>query len=112
MTDFIEPKVNLYWTLMIVYIPFIVNESSWWIIAKYSGTVMVSKKREPRQYLVTSALKKEQAIIILLDSWERNTKTEKVVSDLTATESNSNKGIHTDCKTGFNIQGWNSCGSI
>lgn len=73
---------------------------------------MVSKKTEPRQYLVTSELTKEQAIIILLDSWERNTKAEKVVSDLTATASNSNKGIHTDCKTGFNIQGRNSCGSI
>ena len=43
--------------------------------------------------LVASAPKKEQAIIILLDSLEGNAKAEKAVPDLTATELNNDEGI-------------------
>ena len=45
--------------------------------------------------LVTFVLKKEQAIIILLDSLEENGKAEKAVSDLTATELNNDEGVNT-----------------
>ena len=45
--------------------------------------------------LVTFVLKKEQAIIILLDSVEENGKAEKAVSDLTATELNNDEGVNT-----------------
>ena len=44
--------------------------------------------------LVTSVPKKEQAIIILLDSIEGNAKAEKAVSDLTANELNNDEGFN------------------
>ena len=73
---------------------------------------MASKKRTPPVFsenmlyktwrnkidmwqLDTSVPKKEQAIIILLDSLEGNAKAEKAVSDLTATELNNGEGINT-----------------
>ena len=42
--------------------------------------------------LVTSVEKNQQAIIIFLESLEGNTKAEKAVSDLTATELNTDQG--------------------
>ena len=44
--------------------------------------------------LVTSVPKKEQAIIILLDSIEGNGKAEKAVSDLTANKLNNDEGFN------------------
>ena len=44
--------------------------------------------------LVTIVPKKEQVINILLDSLKGNTKAEKTISDLTATELNDDEGIN------------------
>ena len=44
--------------------------------------------------LVTIVPKKEQVINILLDSLKGNTKAEKAISDLTATELNDDEGIN------------------
>ena len=43
--------------------------------------------------IVTTVPKKEQAIVILLDSLEGNAKAEKAVSELTATDLNNDDGI-------------------
>ena len=63
--------------------------------------------------LVTSVPKKEQAIIILLDSIEGNAKAEKAVSDLTANELNNDEGFNIlFAKLDLEIQGWNRWGSV
>ena len=63
--------------------------------------------------LVTSVPKKEQAIIILLDSIEGNAKAEKAVSDLTANELNNDEGFNIlFTKLDLEIQGWNRWGSV
>ena len=43
--------------------------------------------------LVTSIDKREQAIVVLLESLDNNIKAEKVVSEFTATEHNSDRGM-------------------
>ena len=51
------------------------------------------KNKVPMWQIVTSVWKNQQAIIIFLESLEGNTKAEKGVSDLTATDLNTDQGM-------------------